>query len=84
MGSELIVPAGMQYSRIRFLFLNVGHFLDHFFLLIFAAAAALRLTIEWDMSYAALIPYATPSFVAFAVCSIPARDGSRTTGAAKA
>ncbi|NNC64941.1 MAG: MFS transporter [Gammaproteobacteria bacterium] len=62
----------MQHGRIRFLFLNVGHFLDHFFVLIFAATAALRLTIEWDMSYAALIPYATPSFVAFAVCSIPA------------
>ncbi len=62
----------MQHGRIRFLFLNVGHFLDHFFLLIFAATAALRLTIEWGMSYAALIPYATPSFVAFAVCSMPA------------
>ncbi len=62
----------MQHGRIRFLFLNVGHFLDHFFVLIFSAAAALRLTIEWDMSYAALIPYATPSFVAFAVCSVPA------------
>ena len=62
----------MQHGRIRFLFLNVGHFLDHFFVLIFSAAAALRLTIEWGLSYAALIPYATPSFVAFAVCSVPA------------
>jgi len=62
----------VQRGQIRFLFLNVGHFLDHFFVLIFATAAALRLTIEWEMSYAALIPYATPSFVAFAVCSIPA------------
>ena len=62
----------MKHSQIRFLFLNVGHFLDHLFLLIFATAAALRLTQEWGLSYAELIPYATPSFVAFGVCAIPA------------
>ncbi|MEE9597520.1 MAG: MFS transporter [Acidiferrobacterales bacterium] len=62
----------MQRSQVRFLFLNVGHFLDHFFMLIFATAAALRLTTEWGMSYAALIPYATPGFVAFGICAIPA------------
>ncbi|GMQ74836.1 MAG: MFS transporter [Gammaproteobacteria bacterium] len=55
-----------------FLFLNVGHFLDHFFMLIFATAAALRLTTEWDLSYAALILYATPAFVAFGIGAIPA------------
>jgi MFS family permease len=57
---------------MRFLFLNVGHFLDHFFMLIFATAAALRLTTEWDLSYAALILYATPAFVAFGLGAIPA------------
>ena len=62
----------MRRSQVRFLFLNAGHFLDHFFVLIFATAAALRLTAEWGISYAALIPYATPSFVAFGICSIPA------------
>ncbi len=62
----------MKHSQIRFLFLNVGHFLDHLFLLIFATAAALRLTREWGLSYAELIPYATPSFIAFGVCAIPA------------
>ena len=62
----------MWHGQVRFLFLNVGHFLDHFFVLIFATAAALSLTIEWEISYAALIPYATPGFIAFAVCSIPA------------
>ena len=55
----------------RFLFLNIGHFLDHLFILIFATAA-LKLTAEWNMSYAELIPYATPAFVAFGLCSIPA------------
>ncbi|MCP4431615.1 MAG: MFS transporter [Gammaproteobacteria bacterium] len=62
----------MKHTKIRFLFLNIGHFLDHLFLLIFATAAALRLTQEWNLSYAELIPYATPSFIAFGVCAIPA------------
>ena len=62
----------MTHSRTHFLFLNLGHFFDHLFLLIFATAAALTLARDWGMSYAELIPYATPGFVAFAVCSIPA------------
>ena len=59
-------------GRIQFAFLNVGHFLDHFFMLIFATAAALTLTAEWQLSYAALIPYATPGFLAFGLFAIPA------------
>jgi len=62
----------MQSSQVRFLFLNVGHFLDHFFMLIFASVAALHLITEWNLSYAELIPYATPGFIAFGVCAIPA------------
>lgn len=62
----------MSYSRLHFTFINLGHFLDHFFMLVFATVAALTLANEWDMSYAELIPYATPGFVAFGVCAIPA------------
>ncbi len=62
----------MRRSKVRFLFLNVGHFVDHLFMLIFATAAALRLTAEWGLSYAELIPYATPGFFAFGLCAIPA------------
>ena len=62
----------MSRERLNFLFLNVGHFLDHLFMLIFATVAALRLAEEWGMSYAALIPYATPGFVAFGICAVPA------------
>ena len=62
----------MPRGRLNFLFLNVGHFFDHLFMLIFATVAALRLAHEWDMSYAALIPYATPGFIAFGICAIPA------------
>ena len=62
----------MNRNRIHFLFLNIGHFFDHLFILIFATAAALTLAREWGMSYAALIPYATPGFIAFALFSVPA------------
>ena len=62
----------MQRGQLNFLFLNVGHFLDHFFMLIFATVAALRLSNEWGLSYAELIPYATPGFIAFGLCAIPA------------
>ena len=41
-------------------------------MLIFASVAALRLSSEWDMSYAELIPYATPGFIAFGVGAIVA------------
>ena len=60
----------MQRSQVKFLYLNLGHFLDHLFMLIFATVAALYLADEWDLSYAQLIPYATPGFVAFGVCAI--------------
>ena len=43
-------------KRIDFFFLNIGHFYDHFFVLIFATAAALVLAQEWHMTYAELIP----------------------------
>ena len=60
----------MQRRQVSFLFLNLGHFLDHLFMLIFASVAALRLTSEWGLSYAELIPYATPGFVAFGLCAV--------------
>lgn len=39
-------------------------------MLVFATVAALRLNSEWGMSYAELIPYATPGFIAFGVCAL--------------
>ena len=53
------------------LLLNVGHFLDHYFMLIFATVAALTLSAGWGMSYAELLPYGAPGFTAFALCSLP-------------
>ena len=59
-------------ERLHFLLLNVGHFLDHLFTLIFATVAALALTREWGLGYADLLKYATPGFLAFGVFALPA------------
>src|SRR3990170_4765988 len=62
----------MSRERLYFLLLNVGHFLDHFFTLIFATAAALALSQEWRLGYADLLAYATPAFFAFGLFALPA------------
>ena len=59
-------------DRLNFLFLNVGHFLDHLFTLVFATVAALALNKEWGLSYSELVPYAMPGFIAFGLFSLPA------------
>ncbi len=62
----------MNRDRLYFLLLNVGHFLDHLFTLIFATVAALVLTREWGVGYAELLAYATPRFFAFGAFALPA------------
>ncbi|MGI9435377.1 MAG: MFS transporter [Geminicoccaceae bacterium] len=62
----------MTRDRAYFLLLNIGHFLDHLFMLIFATVAALALQREWGMGYAELLPYATPGFFAFGLFALPA------------
>ena len=62
----------MQKNRLNFFFLSIGHLFDHYFVLIFATVAALALARDWQMSYAELIPYATPGFIAFGIFAIPA------------
>ncbi len=41
----------MTRDQINFFFLNLGHFYDHLFVLIFTTVAALALATEWGMSY---------------------------------
>ena len=56
----------MDRDKTYFLLLNIGHFLDHLFTLVFfATVAALVLYREWNVSYAELLAYATPGFFAF-------------------
>ncbi|MTI09189.1 MFS transporter [Curvivirga aplysinae] len=59
-------------TKNYFLLLNIGHFLDHYFTLIFGTLAALVLVYEWQVSYADLLLYATPGFFAFGLFSLPA------------
>jgi MFS family permease len=59
-------------AKLRFLLLNIAHFLDHLFMLIFATLAALVLSGQWQLTYAELIVYATPGFVAFGAFALPA------------
>ena len=66
------MAGGDARDKLHFFYLNIGHFLDHLFTLIFATVAALALRKEWGMSYAELVPYATPGFVAFGLFSLPA------------
>ena len=62
----------MNRDRLYFLLLNIGHFLDHLFTLIFATVAALALHREWGTGYAELLTYATPGFIAFGLFALPA------------
>ena len=55
----------MTRFSTQFLFLNVGHLLDHLFMLIFGTVAALYLYKAWGMTYDELIPYGTAGLVAF-------------------
>ena len=61
----------MTKAQVHFTLLNIGHFLDHLVMLVFATVAALVLVGEWHMTYGDLIAYATPGFVAFGLFSLP-------------
>ena len=52
-------------------FINVAHFLDHYFLLIFPTAA-LAIAPAWGMSYADTLALGTPLYVMFALATLPA------------
>jgi len=51
-------------------FINIAHFFDHFFLLIFPTAA-LAIAPAWDMSYAQVLLMGTPLYVTFALGTLP-------------
>jgi len=62
----------MNRDHSHFLMLNIGHFLDHLFMLVFATVAALTLSRDWGVSYGELLFYATPGFWAFGLFALPA------------
>src|SRR5262249_44827605 len=50
-------------------FVNAAHFIDHYAMLIFAAAVII-MGPAFGMAYSELLPYATPGFVAFGAGSL--------------
>jgi MFS family permease len=62
----------MKGDRLHFFLINIGHFLDHLFTLIFATVAAVALSREWNLGYAELLNYAAPGFFAFGLFALPA------------
>ena len=61
----------MSTERMRVLFLNIGHFVDHFCMLIFATAV-ITMASEFQMTYGSLLAVATPSFVLFGAAALGA------------
>ena len=57
-----------DYHALRFL--NIAHFIDHFFILIFPTAV-LALHLAWDMSYGEAIALGSPAFILFAAATLP-------------
>jgi len=50
-------------------FINIAHFIDHYAMLIFAAAVIV-IAPTFHMNYGELLPYATPGFIAFGAGSL--------------
>ena len=61
----------MDKSRLTVAFLNLGHFLDHLAMLIYATAV-LVMTARFGLSYEAMLPLSLGGFIAFGGGSLPA------------
>ena len=59
----------MSQSKKIITFINIAHFIDHYAMLIFAAAVIV-ITPTFNMTYGELLPYATPGFIAFGAGSL--------------
>jgi MFS family permease len=59
----------MNSPRTVIGFINAGHFIDHYAMLVFAAAVIV-MGPALGVSYSNLLPYATPAFVAFGAGSL--------------
>ncbi|MCJ2074019.1 MFS transporter [Methylobacterium sp. J-030] len=59
----------MNSPRTVIAYVNIAHFIDHYAMLIFAAAVIVLAPV-YGMTYSELLPYATPGFVAFGAGSL--------------
>jgi MFS family permease len=60
----------MSHSRPTVLLLNLGHAMDHLFLLIFATAVV-AIARDWGIAWQDLMPYTAPAFALFGLLSVP-------------
>ena len=60
----------MSHSRATVFLLNLGHAMDHLFLLIFATAVV-AIARDWGMAWQDLMPYTAPAFALFGLLSLP-------------
>lgn len=61
----------MNINRVRFLFLNLGHALDHLLMLLFATVVV-TLESEWGLSYSELLLLGVGGTVTFGAGAVPA------------
>jgi MFS family permease len=61
----------MDQPRLTVAFLNLGHFLDHLAMLIYATAV-LVMTSQFDLAYQDMLPLSIGGFIAFGGGSLPA------------
>jgi MFS family permease len=59
----------MSQSKKTIVYINIAHFIDHYAMLIFAAAVII-IAPTFNMKYGELLPYATPGFIAFGAGSL--------------
>ena len=59
----------MSQSKKIIAYINIAHFIDHYAMLIFAAAVIV-VAPTFNMKYGELLPYATPGFIAFGAGSL--------------
>lgn len=59
----------MNDARTVIALVNVAHFIDHYAMLVFAAAVLVMAPV-FGMGYSELLPYATPGFIAFGAGSL--------------
>ena len=61
----------MLRDRVAFLFLNLGHLYDHMFMALYSLVVVVMVK-EFGMTYAEMLPLATPGFIAFGAGAVPA------------
>src|SRR5262245_25170985 len=62
-------PHRPNRPRTVIAFINGAHFIDHYAMLVFAAAVVVMAPV-FGMSYGQMLPYATPGFIAFGAGSL--------------